>query len=220
MASETSCPADCVVLASFNYNGLLCHCDRAARSADAGADSDCAGPRNNGDAMMSQFQPQNTHDADSIIAVFKAGLPLGFLGLVVGVIWHIAEVCHERTWGQRAAVILTSGAFGLVIGPIAFHLVPLFLPDATLSTSMAICCLVAAMGPQGMTMLLRFLKGCSIVTLKSPEDIEEERKRLTPEERAIHADNCPFEKDRYAGACITCPCSKTGRPCKIKESKE
>lgn len=164
--------------------------------------------------MPPQIQPQGTHDMDSIIDVIKAGLPLGILGLVVGILWHIAEICHERTWSQRLAVMLTSGAFGLVVGPVAFHLMPLVLPSASLSTCMAVSCMVAAMGPQGMSMLMRFLKGASIVTLKNPDDIEEERKQLSPKERAVHADSCPFEEDRYGGACKNCMCSRTGKRCR------
>lgn len=163
---------------------------------------------------MEQIPPHNTHDADSIIAVIKATLPLGFLGLTAGVLWHIAEICHERTWRQRLAIMLTSAAFGLVIGPVAFHMVPLIIPHASLSTCMAASCMLAAMGPQGIAMLMRFLKGCSIVTLKSPQDIEEERKLLSSKDRAIHADNCPFEKDRYGGACMSCICSRTGKQCR------
>lgn len=167
---------------------------------------------------MPQIEPQTPQDADNIISIIKAGLPLGFMGLVVGILWHIAEVCHERSWQQRLAVILVSGCFGAVLGPTAFHLMPLVLPHASPSVCMAVSCMIAAMGPQGLAMLLRALKGCSIVSLKSPEDIEQERERLSPKERAAHADNCPFARDRYMGACINCPHSRLGQSCEVKES--
>ena len=174
--------------------------------------------------MMPQIPPHNTQDADSIIEVIKAGMPMGILCLVVGVLWHIAEICHERTWHQRLAVMLTSGAFGLVIGPIAFHMVPLIIPQASLSTCMAVSCMMAAMGPQGLAMLMRFLKGCSIVTIKGDEAHGEHgehgehkgERRMTADEWArLHASSrSQCEKD----AC--CHCGRKGNSCGTREPQE
>ena len=146
-----------------------------------------------------------TPDAGTFWAFIKSLLPVALLCFCLGVINHIGDACKERNWLQRLTVLIISGFVGMACGPMATVLAHELLPDHSDIFHMVIGCAVASMGPQATLMWLKKIRKLTTLNLGDPNDINDCRLTLSPEERARHADSCPFEPDRCGGACMSCP---------------
>lgn len=146
-----------------------------------------------------------TPDAGTFWAFIKSLLPVALLCFCLGVIYHVADACRERTWLQRLTVLAVSGCVGMALGPIVMILAHEFLPDHSHIFHMVLGCSVASMGPQAALMFLKKIRKLTTLNLGDANDIDDCKQLMTPEERARHADTCPFESDRYEGRCMSCP---------------
>ncbi len=153
---------------------------------------------------MSAFDPQNTNDTGNILCLFLKWFPYAIAAAIGGILYHIGDACRERTWIQRLTTILVSGCTGAFIGPLAAIAAHDYLPDKSCELHLAIGFAAAAAGPQGAWVLLRLFKKRSIVELGNPLDIASYKEGMSAEERARHADSCPFDPDRCGGACMSC----------------
>ena len=152
-----------------------------------------------------QLTPQQPPDADSIWEMFKSALPVVFVSMCAATLYHIQDALKERTWRARLAVILVSASTGAVIGPIGVSFAHEYFPNYSHMSHLAFGCFFGAACPQALRIALCKLFGISHTNLNDPNDIDDCKQLMTPEERARHADSCPFEPDRYGGACMHCP---------------
>lgn len=152
-----------------------------------------------------QLTPPELPDPGKIKEVWHRWLMLGMFGAIVGILAHVQDACKERTWKQRLTVLLTSGCMGYIAMPIGTVLAPMFKPDISIDAQMAIGCVFSAMGGALLPMANRWLIKASPIKLDDRNDIDDCKQHMTPEERAQHADSCPFEPDRYEGRCMQCP---------------
>ena len=152
-----------------------------------------------------QLTPPELPDPEKVKDMMHRWMLWGILGFFVGILAHVQDACRERTWKQRLTVLLTSGCMGYVAMPIATVLVPMFKPDISFDAQMAIGCVCSAMGGALLPMLNRWLIKAFTIKMGDPNDIDDCKQLMTPEERARHADSCPFEPDRYEGRCLQCP---------------
>lgn len=152
-----------------------------------------------------QIDPQNQSDATDLVYTFAKWLPFAVAAALASIFYHLGDACKERNWKQRSIALLISGCAGAVIGPTASIVAHHFAPDSPCDFHLAIGFGAAAMGPQGLFMFIRRLKELLIVKLSDRQDIDQCRQQMSAEERAKHADNCPFEEDRCDGACMQCP---------------
>lgn len=160
--------------------------------------------------MQMQIDPQQTPDIEAVKqAAYKWGVIAGMGGLF-GLLWHVADAFKERTWTQRLVALLCSTCAGAVAGPVAIILATavsayFFGLALSLDTKLAIGCVGAGMGSKLLDIWITVAKNWSKTNLSKPEEIEECRQHMTPEQRARHADTCVFTPDRCGGACMHCP---------------
>lgn len=152
-----------------------------------------------------QLTPQQTPDADTFWAMIKNVLPVVVVAACTGALYHIKDALKERTWKARWAVILVSASTGAALGPIAVSLAHEYLPNLSHMAHLAIGCFAGAACPRLVESGLCKLFGLDRVNLRDRNDINDCRMTMTPEERAHHADTCPFEPDRCGGKCLQCP---------------
>lgn len=138
-------------------------------------------------------------------AYMKTLAPLAGLCTLLGMLYHLSDACKERNWIQRLTVIVVAGAGGAVAGPLATIFAHELLPNYSHLCHMAIGCSIGSMGPQAALMLARKVRKLTLLNLGDANDINDCRLTLSPEERARHADACPFTPDRCGGACMQCP---------------
>ncbi len=160
--------------------------------------------------MQMQIDPQQTPDIGAVKETAWRWAYIAGLGGLFGMLWHMADVFKERTWTQRLIALLCSTCAGAAAGPVAIILVTavaahFFGLALSLDTKLAIGCVGAGMGSKFLDIGITFLKGWSKANLRKPEDIEECRRTMTPEQRAQHADTCVFTPDRCKGRCLQCP---------------
>ena len=188
----------------------LCHCDRQAHPGNSKPHigHPLAGS-SWGYVMQMQIDPQQTPDIGAVKETAYRWAYIAGLGGLFGLLWHVADAFKERTWTQRFIALLCSSCAGAVAGPTAMILFTAVAAHwglaLSLDTKLAIGCVFAGMGGKLLDMLVTILKKWSKVNLGKPEDINECRMCMSPEQRAIHADTCVFTPDRCGGACMKCP---------------
>ena len=182
----------------------LCRSDRASRAGDCRSDPRDIAPCAPWRLGMSAFDPQNTNDANGMICTLFKWLPYAIAAAIGSMLYHIGDACRERTWMQRLTTLLVSGCTGAFLGPLAAIVAHDALPEKACELHLAIGFAAAAAGPQGLWMLLRWRSKKSIVELGNPMDIASCKEGMSAEERARHADSCPFDVDRCGGACMSC----------------
>ena len=159
--------------------------------------------------MQMQIDPSQTPDIEAVKETATRWASIAGLGGLFGLLWHVADAFKERTWTQRLVALLCSTCVGAVAGPSGIILVTAaaayFGLALSLDTKLAIGCVSAGFGSKLLDIGITILKGWSKANLRKPEDIEECRETMTPEQRAIHADTCVFTPDRCGGACMQCP---------------
>ena len=148
---------------------------------------------------------QQTSDMGDFWAYMKTLAPLAGLCTRLGMPYHLSDACKERNWIQRITVIVVAGAGGAVAGPLATIFAHELLPDWSHLAHMAIGCGIGSMGPQAALVIARKVRKMTTLDLGDANDIDDCKQLMTPEERARHADTCPFESDRYEGRCMSCP---------------
>ena len=152
-----------------------------------------------------QMTPQQPPDADTVWGMLKSALPIVVVTTCTGILYHIRDALKERTWKARWAVILVSASTGAALGPLAVSLLHQYMPDASCMVHLSLGCFFGAACPRWFETQLCKLLGLTRINLGRPEDINECRMNMTPEERARHADSCVFTPDRCGGACMSCP---------------
>lgn len=156
-----------------------------------------------------QLTPQQSPNAETFWEMIWNVLPVVVAAACTGALYHIRDALKERTWKARWAVILVSASTGAALGPIAVSLAHEYLPELSHMTHLAIGCFIGAACPRLAETGLCKLMGLDRVNLKDSKDIDDCKQLMTPEERARHADTCPFESDRYEGRCMQCPHRKS-----------
>ena len=195
------------------YSGsgpCLCGCDWQAGAGDSRAHTGNPDTGTSwGYVMQMQIDPQQTPDIGAVKETAYRWAYIAGLGGLFGLLWHVADAFKERTWTQRLIALLCSTCAGAAAGPtviiLATAVAAYFGFALSLDTKLAIGCVGAGMGSKLLDIGITFIKGWSKANLRKPADIEECRRGMSPEERAIHADTCVFTPDRCGGACMHCP---------------
>ena len=85
-------------------------------------------------------------------------------------------------------------------------LLPVVCPVSTPEAQIGVVMIVGSLGAETIKQWLLKKLGLAVIDLKNPQDINEVRETMTPEQRKEHAERCPFRKkectDRKCGACI------------------
>lgn len=149
--------------------------------------------------------PHNTPDAATFWDLFKSLVPVIVLNFLMGTFLHVQDAFKERTWKGRLIVLTIYASAAAGIGPMVMVGVHEFFPDHSHMSHMMAGCAVGAICPQLFASWFRRKAKQFIINLDDPKDIDSCRQGMSPEERARHADACPFTPDRCGGACMQCP---------------
>lgn len=152
-----------------------------------------------------QLTPQQPPDAHSLWDMIESALPVVLVTMCTAALYHIKDALRERTWKARWAVILVSASTGAALGPIVVTLAHQYMTGVSCTVHLAIGCFLGAAGPRGVESIMCKWLGLDRINLRDRNDIDDCKQHMTPEERARHADSCPFEPDRYEGRCMQCP---------------
>ena len=156
-------------------------------------------------ALDPQLTPQQPPDADSLWDMIVSALPVVLVSMCTATLYHIKDALKERSWKARWAVILVSASTGAALGPIAVSLAHEYLPGVSCMVHLSIGCFIGTVCPRYFETKFCEWAGLTRVNLRDSKDIDDCKQLMTPEERARHADTCPFESDRYEGRCMQCP---------------
>ena len=149
--------------------------------------------------------PHNTPDAATFWELFKSLLPPIVLSFLMGTLLHVQDAFKERTWKGRLIVLTIYASTAAAVGPMAMVGVHELFPNHSHMSHMMAGCAVGAICPQLFVSWFRRKAKQVIINLGDPNDVDSCRQGMTPEERARHADACPFTPDRCGGACMSCP---------------
>ena len=152
-----------------------------------------------------QMTPQQPPSADSLWDMIVAAMPVVLVSMCTAALYHIKDALKERTWKARWTVILVSASTGAALGPIAVSLAHEYMPGVSCMVHLSMGCFIGAACPRWLESRMCKLLGLDRVNMKDSNDIDDCKQHMTPEECAQHADSCPFEPDRYGGACMHCP---------------
>ena len=186
----------------------LRHCDRQTRSGDGRTHPGHPLAGTSWGHVMQldpQLTPQQPPSADSLWDMIVAAMPVVLVSMCTAALYHIKDALKERTWKARWAVILVSASTGAALGPIAVSLAHEYMPGVSCMVHLSMGCFIGAACPRWLESRMCKLLGLDRVNMKDSNDIDDCKQHMTPEERAHHADTCPFEPDRYEGRCMQCP---------------
>lgn len=186
----------------------LRHCDRQTHSGDRKPHPGHPFADTSWGHVMQldpQLTPQQPPDANSLWDMIVRALPVVFVTMCTAALYHIKDALKERTWKARWTVILVSASTGAALGPIAVSLLHQYMPDVSCMVHLSLGCFIGTVCPRYFESKLCEKLGLTKTNLRDRNDLNECRMTLTPEERARHADSCPFEPDRYEGRCLQCP---------------
>ena len=186
----------------------LRHCDRQAHPGDGKPHPGHPASGSSWGHVMQldpQLTPQQPPSADSLWDMIVAAMPVVLVSMCTAALYHIKDALKERTWKARWAVILVSASTGAALGPIAVSLAHEYLPGVSCMVHLSIGCFIGTVCPRYFETKFCEWAGLTRVNLKDRNDIDDCKQLMTPEERARHADSCPFEPDRYGGRCLQCP---------------
>lgn len=157
---------------------------------------------------MNQIGKDGAEHAAEYIGVVKGTWPLVCIAGAIA----LASAFHQlkrgykqRTLGQKAATVFLNAVLTTSLAVGCVLLLPLAMPDVTPEMQVAGAVVLAGLGGETVKQWILKRLGLSVVDLMNPDDINDIRKTMTPEERAHHADTCPFEPDRCGGKCMQCP---------------
>lgn len=152
--------------------------------------------------------PHNTPDAATFWELFKSLLPPIVLNFLMGMLLHVRDAFKERTWKGILIVLTIYASAAAAVGPMVMVGAHELFPNHSHMSHMMAGCAVGAICPQLFASWFRRKAKQFIINLDDPNDIDSCRQGMTPEERARHANTCPFESDRYEGRCMQCPHSE------------
>lgn len=186
----------------------LRHCDRQTHSGDSKPHPGHPPAGTSWGHVMQldpQMTPQQPPDAGSIWKMIENVLPVVLVSMCTAALYHIKDALKERTWKARWTVILVSASTGAALGPIAVSLAHEYMPGVSCMVHLSMGCFIGAACPRWLESRMCKLLGLDRINMKDSNDIDDCKQHMTPEERAHHADSCPFEPDRYEGRCMQCP---------------
>lgn len=150
---------------------------------------------------------EGTENAAQYLGVIKGIWPLVVLGGLVALISAVRQIkagYRQRTFAQRVATVLMNAAMTTAMAVSCAMLVSFLIPDATPKMQIAVCVAAAGLGSETIKVWMHRKLGLHVVDLMDPNDINDIRCRMSPEQRRLHVSQCPFKHDECARHCDVC----------------
>lgn len=155
---------------------------------------------------MESYREGADHAAE-YVSVIKGVWPLVALSWIVALLFTLGQLkrgYRQRTIWQTIAMILLNSAMTSAMAVSCAMLLSSFLPNLTLEAQVGICVAAAGLGAESLKAMLYKKLHLHVVDLMDPEDINDIRCRMTPEQRLLHVSRCPFKADECHKHCEVC----------------
>lgn len=136
------------------------------------------------------------------IDIAKGLWPLFLAGFAVAIATgatHVKKGYLQRNKLSIALNIILSSAVSSAISLGFALLAPLFYPGITADMKLGIVLVINGIGLKLFDVYMRKKHGLQVVDLSDTADIHELRKSMTPEQRQLHAQDCPFKGSECCG---------------------
>lgn len=158
---------------------------------------------------MEQFGKNAAEHTTEYIAVMKNTWPLVALSVSVAfasTLYQLKRGYKQRTLPQQIVTVVANTIITSSVAMGCAFLLPVVLPAATPEAQIGVVMIVGSLGAETIKQWLLKKLGLSVIDLKNPQEINEVRETMTPEQRKAHVEQCPFRKeecrDRKCGSCI------------------
>lgn len=158
---------------------------------------------------MEQFGKNAAEHSTEYITVIKDSWPLIVLSVSVAfasTLYQLKRGYKQRTFAQQVVTVVANTIITSSVAMGCALLLPVVCPVSTPEAQIGVVMIVGSLGAETIKQWLLKKLGLSVIDLKNPQEINEVRETMTPEQRKEHAERCPFRKeeckDRKCGACI------------------
>lgn len=151
---------------------------------------------------MNGLNQNNGGDVPEYIDIAKGLWPLFLTGFAVAIATgatHVKKGYLQRNKLSIALNIILSSAVSSAISLGFALLAPLFYPGITADMKLGIVLVINGIGLKLFDVYMRKKHGLQVVDLSDTADIHELRKSMTPEQRRLHAQDCPFKGSECCG---------------------
>ena len=151
---------------------------------------------------MNGLNQNNGGDVPEYIDIAKGLWPLFLAGFAVAIATgatHVKKGYLQRNKLSIALNIILSSAVSSAISLGFALLAPLFYPGITADMKLGIVLVINGIGLKLVDVYMRKKHGLQVVDLSDTADIHELRKSMTPEQRRLHAQDCPFKGSECCG---------------------
>lgn len=151
---------------------------------------------------MNGLNQNNGGDVPEYIDIAKGLWPLFLAGFAVAIATgatHVKKGYLQRNKLSIALNIILSSAVSSAISLGFALLAPLFYPGITADMKLGIVLVINGIGLKLFDVYMRKKHGLQVVDLSDTADIHELRKSMTPEQRRLHAQDCPFKGSECCG---------------------
>ncbi|WP_300710045.1 hypothetical protein [uncultured Desulfovibrio sp.] len=147
---------------------------------------------------MSAFDNNGADRAAEYLGIARGLWPLALISGGVALACGMRRIKRgylQRTPLQILANLLLSSCVASILAVCCVLLAPLLLDQVSPSIELGLAVFVGVGGVKAFDALMRWKAGLRIVDLMDPEDINDLRLRMSPEDRRRHAEQCPFRAD-------------------------
>ena len=147
---------------------------------------------------MEQFGKNAAEHSTEYIAVMKNTWPLVALSVSVAfasTLYQLKRGYKQRTFYQQVVTVVANTIITSSVAMGCALLLPVVFPVATPEAQMGVVMIVGSLGAETIKQWLLKKLGLSVIDLKNPQEINEVRETMTPEQRKAHVERCPFRKE-------------------------
>lgn len=157
---------------------------------------------------MEQFGKNAAEHSTEYIAVMKNTWPLVALSVSVAfasTLYQLKRGYKQRTLAQQIVTVVANTIITSSVAMGCALLLPVVFPVATAEAQIGVVMIVGSLGAETIKQWLLKKLGLSVIDLKNPQEINEVRETMTPEQRKAHVEHCPFRKEECKGHnCSSC----------------
>lgn len=158
---------------------------------------------------MEQFGKNAAEHTTEYIAVMKNTWPLAALSVSVAfasTLYQLKRGYKQRTLAQQIVTVVANTIIASSVAMGCAFLLPVVFPVATAEAQIGVVMIVGSLGAETIKQWLLKKLGLSVIDLKNPQEINEVRETMTPEQRKAYVEQCPFRKeecrDSKCGSCL------------------
>lgn len=147
---------------------------------------------------MEQFGKNAAEHSTEYIAVMKNTWPLVALSVLIAfasTLYQLKRGYKQRTFSQQVVTVVANTIITSSVAMGCALLLPVVFPVATPEAQMGVVMIVGSLGAETIKQWLLKKLGLSVIDLKNPQEINEVRETMTPEQRKAHVERCPFRKE-------------------------